>query len=142
MITNKFARIQAITMCWDSPESDSQQVNTDIPQQAHTLEQGEYSQQDSSESEKDNGAAPVKPEMSKFVVRLPADLLEKLKHVSRHHKRSMNTEINLLLGRYIEQVKGESRPGVDEHLKLDSQLLNKLSALPAQKIEALLDLLD
>lgn len=84
----------------------------------------------------------TKPEISKFVVRMPADLLEKLKHVSRHHNRSMNTEINLLLGRYIEQVKGESRPGVDEHLKLDSQLQKKLSALSTQKIEALLDLLD
>ena len=129
-------------MCWDSHESDSQQVNTEIPQQALTLERDENSQQASGEREQDNSTAPLKPEMSKFVVRMPAELLEKLKHVSRHHKRSMNTEINLLLGRYIEQVKGESRPGVDEHLKLDSQLLNKLRALPAQKIEALLDLLD
>ena len=129
-------------MCWDSPESDSRQANTDFPQQEHTLEQAEFAEQDAGVSEQENSDVPAKPEMSKFVVRLPADLLDKLKHVSRHHKRSMNTEINLLLGRYIEQVKGESRPGVDEHLKLDSQLLNKLRALPAQKIEALLDLLD
>ncbi len=84
----------------------------------------------------------AKPEISKFVVRLPAELLENLKRVSRHHNRSMNTEINLLLGRYIEQVKGESRPGVDEHVKLDSLLMQKISALPAQKLEALLDLLE
>ncbi len=129
-------------MCWDSSESDSQQANTDFLQREHSLEPAEFSQQGPGASMQENSELPVKPEMSKFVVRLPADLLEKLKHVSRHHKRSMNTEINLLLGRYIEQVKGESRPGVDEHLKLDSQLLNKLRALPAQKIEALLDLLD
>ena len=129
-------------MCWDSPDSDSQQANTDATQQTHNLEQSGYDQSTSILATQVNVEEPNKPEMSKFVVRMPADLLEKLKHVSRHHNRSMNTEINLLLGRYIEQVKGESRPGVDEHLKLDSQLLNKLSALSSQKIEALLDLLD
>lgn len=83
-----------------------------------------------------------KPAMSKFVVRMPAELLETLKRVSRHHNRSMNTEINLLLGRYIEQIKGDFRPQADEHLTLDSQLQRKLSALSPQKIEALLDLLE
>lgn len=83
-----------------------------------------------------------KPAISKFVVRMPAELLEKLKHVSRHHNRSMNTELNLMLGHYIEQVKGETRPGVDEHLMLDMQLRHKLSVLSPQKIEALLDLLE
>lgn len=129
-------------MCWDSPDSDSQQINTDTTQQAYTADQSEFVQSSSGLAMQENLEESSKPEMSKFVVRLPADLLDKLKHVSRHHNRSMNTEINLLLGRYIEQVKGESRPGVDEHLKLDSQLQNKLSALSAQKIEALLDLLD
>lgn len=84
----------------------------------------------------------TKPAMSKFVVRMPAELLETLKRVSRHHNRSMNSEINLLLGRYIEQIKGDSRPGADEHLTLDSQLQRKLSVLSPQKIEALLDLLE
>ena len=84
----------------------------------------------------------AKPAMSKFVVRMPAELLETLKRVSRHHNRSMNTEINLLLGRYIEQIKGDSRPEADEHLTLASQLQRKLSALSPQKIEALLDLLE
>lgn len=127
----------------DSPESDSPQASTETEPQARTSEQalGVQVPADLSVQQAD-GDDESKPVMSKFVVRMPADLLEKLKHVSRHHNRSMNTEINLLLGRYIEQVKGESRPGVDEHLKLDSQLLTKLGALPAQKIEALLDLLD
>lgn len=129
-------------MCWDSPESDSRQVNTDTAQQVHTTEPAEIVQVGEDTSTHARQQESTKPEMSKFVVRMPADLLEKLKHVSRHHNHSMNTEINLLLGRYIEQVKGESRPGVDEHLKLDSQLLHKLGALSTQKIEALLDLLD
>ena len=126
----------------DSSESDSQQVITDNPERLYTSEQTELAQVSAQTSSRGSTEQAAKPEMSKFVVRMPAELLEKLKHVSRHHNRSMNTEINLLLGRYIEQVKGETRPGVDEHLKLDSQLLDKLSALPAQKIEALLDLLD
>lgn len=138
MITNKYARIQAFIMCLDPPESDSRQANTETPESG----QAEFVQLRDDTSSQANTEESSKPVMSKFVVRMPADLLEKLKHVSRHHKRSMNTEINLLLGRYIEQVKGESRPGVDEHLRLDSQLLSKLRALPAQKIDALLDLLD
>lgn len=129
-------------MCWDSPESDSQQANTDSMQQNYSSEHTEFVPVGTDLSMGATPEASTKPEMSKFVVRMPADLLEKLKHVSRHHNRSMNTEINLLLGRYIEQVKGESRPGADEHLKLDSQLLSKLGALSTQKIEALLDLLD
>lgn len=129
-------------MRWDSPESDSQQLSTDISSEAYSSQQAEFAQFNANAGTQVGTEEANKPVMSKFVVRMPADLLEKLKHVSRHHKRSMNTEINLLLGRYIEQVKGESRPGVDEHLKLDSQLLRKLSALPEQKIKALLDLLD
>lgn len=126
-------------MCPDSCELDLRQTDGDLNIEAETHEFSVNAM----ESEVDEIAPPIsKPEISKFVMRLPADLLEKLKHVSRHHNRSMNAEVNLLLGRYIEQVKGESRPGVDEHLKLDSLLLQKLSALPAQKIEALLDLLD
>lgn len=129
-------------MSSDSHESDSQQANIDTPLHARTSEQTEFERESADLRTPANAEVSSKPVMSKFVVRMPADLLEKLKHVSRHHKRSMNTEINLLLGHYIEQVKGESRSGVDEHLKLDSQLLTKLHALPAQKIEALLDLLD
>lgn len=129
-------------MGWNSSETDS--LNTNENNMDETL--NESGLHDLANSGSLNQAIDTevssKPAMSKFVVRMPADLLDKLKRVSRHHNRSMNTEINLLLGRYIEQVKGESRPGVDEHIKLDSELLRKLSALPAQKIEALLDLLD
>lgn len=126
-------------MCSDSCDLSSLQVDTDLALEADT---SEFAPSSALTIEDVNAAAIGKPEISKFVVRLPAQLLENLKRVSRHHNRSMNTEINLLLGQYIEQVKGESRPGVDEHVKLDSLLLQKISALPAQKIEALLDLLD
>ncbi len=91
---------------------------------------------------KEEALPTAKASMSKFVVRLPPEILEQLKRVSRHHNRSMNTEINLLLGRYLEQLNGESRPGADEHMKLNAQLLHKLSGLSPQKIDALLDLLD
>ena len=126
-------------MCPDSCELDSRQTDGDLNIEADTRE---FSIGAMEPDVDESNSAISKPEVSKFVMRVPADLLDQLKHVSRHHNRSMNAEINLLLGRYIEQVKGEPRPGVDEHLKLDSLLLQKLSALPAQKIEALLDLLD
>ncbi|MCB1648268.1 MAG: Arc family DNA-binding protein [Pseudomonadales bacterium] len=108
-----------------------------MTEQAQVLENGTGNSDHDTESKRSK-----KPAMSKFVVRMPAELLETLKRVSRHHNRSMNSEINLLLGRYIEQIKGDSRPGADEHLTLDSQLQRKLSALSPQKIEALLDLLE
>lgn len=126
-------------MCPDSCEFEERQTDTDLNHEAEPRE----STTRIMEPEAEGMSEPIsKPEISKFVMRLPPDLLEQLKHVSRHHNRSMNAEINLLLGRYIEQVKGESRPSVDEHVKLDSLLLQKLSASSTQKIEALLDLLD
>lgn len=126
----------------DSSEVDSQVSDVDGSQNVNAATQAEPLESSAEDIKPSSLVDADKPAMSKFVVRMPAELLETLKRVSRHHNRSMNTEINILLGRYIEQVKGESRPGVDEHLKLDSQLLLKLSALPEQKIEALLDLLD
>ena len=125
-------------MCPDSCELN-ERLDSDPNADQETRQ---YTVTDPASSTARPAEASAKPEISKFVVRLPADLLENLKRVSRHHNRSMNTEINLLLGRYIEQVKGESRPGVDEHVKLDSLLMQKISALPAQKLEALLDLLE
>ena len=122
-------------MCPDSCELNSRQADSEA-----------ISDQESASASNDSPETAIdvtaKPEISKFVVRLPAELLDNLKRVSRHHNRSMNTEINLLLGRYIEQVKGELRPGVDEHVKLDSLLMQKISALSPQKLEALLDLLE
>ncbi len=126
-------------MCPDSCDLDSRPVDNEL---ASEQDNCGFSSNTTKQSSDDSNAATSKSEISKFVIRLPSELLENLKRVSRHHNRSMNAEINLLLGRYIEQVKGESRPGIDEHIKLDSLLLQKLSALPAQKIDALLDLLD
>ena len=97
-------------MSWEASESDSQQANTVNAADAFPSEHSESSDAAMPLSDQVGVVNSAKPAMSKFVVRMPADLLEKLKHVSRYHNRSMNTEINLLLGRYIEQVKGESRP--------------------------------
>jgi hypothetical protein len=126
-------------MCPDSCDLSSLQVDTDLATEAET---SEFPSRSARAIDDVNTESISKPEISKFVVRLPAPLLENLKRVSRHHNRSMNTEINILLGQYIEQVKGDLRPSVDEHVKLNSLLLKKISALSAQKIEALMDLLD
>ena len=79
----------------------------------------------------------------KFVIRLPAGLLKKVSQISQKHQRSMNSEINLLLGRYLEQhglVDSESDDDPQE--SLDSRLRRKLNSMPAEKREALLQLLE
>lgn len=124
--------------------SDSCNLDSDHAEISTNLQGNDFSRNTTDEHRASPGthATAAKPAINRFVVRLPAGLLEKLKRVSRHHNRSMNAEINCLLARYIDEVKGDTRPRIDEHLKLDTLLLNKLSALPEQKIEALLDLLD
>ena len=78
----------------------------------------------------------------KFVIRLPPGLLKKLSRISRQHQRSMNSEINLLLGRYLEeQGLVDSNTG-DENESLDARLLRKLNSMPPEKREALLHLLE
>jgi len=79
----------------------------------------------------------------KFVIRLPPGLLKKLSKISRQHQRSMNSEINLLLGRYLEeQGLVDSDADDDEPESLDSRLRRKLNSMPAEKREALLHLLE
>lgn len=83
--------------------------------------------------------AEFRAQSDKFVVRLPANLRKKILQISRRHRRSMNSEIILLLGRYLEEqgfVAGEHKE------PLDSKLSRKLRTLPAEKLQALLALLD
>lgn len=83
--------------------------------------------------------AEFRAQGDKFVVRLPANLRKKILQISRRHRRSMNSEIILLLGRYLEEqgfVAGEHKE------PLDSKLSRKLRTLPAEKLQALLALLD
>jgi hypothetical protein len=83
--------------------------------------------------------AELRAQGDKFVVRLPVNLRKKLLQISRRHRRSMNSEIILLLGRYLE----EQGYMAGEHKEpLDSKLSRKLRTLPAEKLQALLALLD
>ena len=83
--------------------------------------------------------AEFRAQGDKFVVRLPMSLRKKILQISRRHRRSMNSEIILLLGQYL-QAQGFA---AGEHNEpLDSKLSRKLRTLPVEKLHALLALLD
>ena len=92
--------------------------------------------------------------VEKFVIRLPNGLREQIKALSEHNRRSMNSEIIMVLERHIQQnqqadiqgftaeellkeVKGELR----EEQMTDQVLQQRLDSLPPEKKEALLELL-
>lgn len=79
---------------------------------------------------------------NKFVIRLPASLRKKILQISRRHQRSMNSEIILLLGRYLEEQRLQDAVANDQQEALESKLSRKLKALSAEKREALLALLE
>lgn len=81
---------------------------------------------------------------NKFVIRLPAGLRKKILLISRRHSRSMNSEIVLLLGRYFEAQLGEHGKNAENGNQeaLDARLRRRLQALPTEKREALLALLE
>ncbi|MES3006424.1 MAG: Arc family DNA-binding protein [Pseudomonadota bacterium] len=87
------------------------------------------------------GAIPAefRTQGDKFVVRLPANLRKKILQISRRHRRSMNSEIILLLGHYFEE---QGLADGEQKEPLDSKLSRKLRTMPAEKLEALLALLD
>lgn len=119
----------------DGHDSDGS-TGSPEPQKLQEL-QNAQSSQDSQESL----SAPQA--QGKFVIRLPPGLLKKLSKISRQHQRSMNSEINLLLGRYLEEHGlVDSDSGADEPESLDSRLRRKLNSMPAEKREALLHLLE
>ncbi|MEX2367599.1 MAG: Arc family DNA-binding protein [Pseudohongiellaceae bacterium] len=86
--------------------------------------------------------------IEKFVIRLPHGLRTKIKQLSEQNRRSMNSEIIMVLEKHIHQSLMSS--GLSE-LDLadfenapemtDKQLSEKLEALPPEKKEALLELL-
>lgn len=83
--------------------------------------------------------AEFRAQGDKFVVRLPANLRKTILQIFRRHRRSMNSEITLLLGRYLEEqgvVAGEHKE------PLDSKLSRKIRTLPAEQLQALFALLD
>lgn len=89
----------------------------------------------------------------KFVLRLPKGYHEQLAAISRRNRRSMNSEITLLLEQFVASggVDSSVDSSVDRiglapsDVKLDEsalRLIQKFQELSAEKKKALLDLLD
>lgn len=86
--------------------------------------------------------------VDKFVIRLPSGLRQQIRQLSEQNRRSMNAEIILVLENHIRQqfveqmamVQGEEGfiPG-QRHT--EDELNRMLDSLPAEKKEALLELL-
>lgn len=102
--------------------------------------------------------------VEKFVIRLPNGLREQIKALSEQNRRSMNSEIIMVLEKHIQQfsqedirdfkaeellqeVRNDERSDRIEHTQhkeaqlTDQVLQERLEALPAEKKEALLELL-
>ncbi|MDP1932259.1 MAG: Arc family DNA-binding protein [Gammaproteobacteria bacterium] len=85
----------------------------------------------------------------KFVLRLPKGYHEQLAAISRKNRRSMNSEITLLLEQFVAKDGAQSdveRIGMaPSEVKLDEsalKLIQKFQELSLEKKKALLDLLD
>lgn len=92
-----------------------------------------------------NGPAMVE----KFVVRLPAGLRNQLKQLSDQHRRSMNSEIIMVLENHIRQQfidqLAEGTPDAEgnfpDGVRTEQDLGRLLEMLPREKKAALLELL-
>ena len=107
----------------------------------------------SSDMSSDFRASPALIE--KFVIRLPKGLRKKIKHLSEQNRRSMNSEIIMVLEKHIQQhlldhasefaVSPMSLESLDEnqgvHRPSISELTKRLENLPEEKKQALLELL-
>lgn len=87
--------------------------------------------------------------IEKFVIRLPNGLRDRIRQLSEQNRRSMNSEIIMVLESHIRQQfmqhmaeanpdGGDFAPG---QRKTEAELNKMLESLPAQKKEALLELL-
>lgn len=87
--------------------------------------------------------------VEKFVIRLPNGLRDQIRQLSEQNRRSMNSEIIMVLENHIRQQVmehmaetnqdgGDFVPGTR---KTEAELNRMLESLPAQKKEALLELL-
>jgi len=92
--------------------------------------------------------------VEKFVIRLPQGLRNKIKNLSEQSRRSMNSEIIMVLENHIQQnlmddsveaVSGETLQQYTEHKDservADEELTRRLENLPEDKKKALLELL-
>jgi len=85
--------------------------------------------------------------VEKFVIRLPSGLRDRIRQLSEQNRRSMNSEIIMVLESHLRQQfmdnmananpDGDFAPG----RKTEAELNKMLESLPAQKKEALLELL-
>ena len=100
----------------------------------------------SEDMSKDDSKAPALVE--KFVIRLPNGLRDQIRMLSEQNRRSMNSEIIMVLEnhirhKFVEQM-AEANPDSDfapGQRKTEAELNRLLESLPAQKKEALLELL-
>jgi hypothetical protein len=98
------------------------------------------------DSLRDDSRSPAMIE--KFVIRLPNGLRDRIRQLSEQNRRSMNSEIIMVLESHIRQQfmqhmadanpEGDFAPG---QRKTEAELNKMLESLPAQKKEALLELL-
>ena len=114
--------------------------------------QQENLQQD---SQQDSSGRTTPALIEKFVIRLPKGLRKKIKHLSEQNRRSMNSEIIMVLEKHIQQHLNEaagefsgeqaSVEYVAENSGIqklsDSELTRRLESLPEEKKQALLELL-
>jgi len=96
--------------------------------------------------------------IEKFVIRLPKGLRNKIKHLSEQNRRSMNSEIIMVLEKHIQQNLDDqasafgnaadsmvNSPARQEEISAPAtsanELTRKLENLPEEKKQALLELL-
>lgn len=101
---------------------------------------------DKEQSGADTGRTPSLVE--KFVIRLPNGLRDQIRTLSEQNRRSMNSEIIMVLENHIRQqmLDQMSEANPDSSFKPgdrvnESELTRRLENLPAEKKEALLELL-
>lgn len=86
--------------------------------------------------------------VEKFVIRLPNGLRDQIRSLSEKNRRSMNSEIIMVLENHIRQKFMEqiAEANPDSHFKpgdrnMELELSRRLENLPPEKKEALLELL-
>ena len=86
--------------------------------------------------------------VEKFVIRLPAGLRDQIRQLSEQHRRSMNSEIIMVLENHIRKELQEKLAAANPDgsfqpstRKTEDELNRMLETMPAEKKEALLELL-
>jgi hypothetical protein len=85
--------------------------------------------------------------VEKFVIRLPAGLRDQIKQISEQNRRSMNSEILMMIEGHLhsqlqnEMIAANPDDGFAPGKRAEEDLKGMLEALPADKKEALLKLL-